>query len=126
MLHVVFVFFDNFHYLLHSFSVFHTPIQSAQSVDIGRARSLQNQLEQRDRQLHASKQELQRVSSELEESRKSLESEVKREKETRGELEVRVALVEEELFKASEEREKLDTDLTELRGELKLSLCVHR
>ena len=93
-------------------------MQSSQSVDIGKARSLQHQLEQRDRQLQASKQELHRVSTELEDSKKSLETEVKREKETRAELEVRLALVEEELFKASEDKEKVGTELTELQGEL--------
>ena len=90
--------------------------QSSQSVDVGKAKILQTQLEQKSRQLHANTQELQRVNSEMEESRKSLEAELKHEKETRAELEVRLAVVEDELFEVKDRKEKLSIELTNLQG----------
>ena len=90
--------------------------QSSHSVDAGKARTLQNQLDQKSRQLEANSQEFQRMNSQMEESKRSLEGELKQEKENRAELEVRLAVVEDELFEAKEGKEKLSVELTNLQG----------
>ena len=90
--------------------------QSTQYVDVGKTRVLQSQLDQKKRQLQAHSQQLQRVSSQMEESKRGLESTLKVEKETRAELEVRMAVVEDELYEVKGLKENISLELTNLQG----------
>ena len=85
-------------------------------MDVGKTRVLQSQLDQKKRQLQFNSQQLQRVSSKMEESKKGLESSLKVEKETRAELEVRMAVVEDELYEVRDLNEKINVELSNLQG----------
>lgn len=93
-----------------------THTQSLQYVDVGKTRVLQSQLDQKRRQLQFNSQQLQRVSSLMEQSKRGLESSLTTEKETRAELEVRMAVVEDELYEVTDLKEKISLELTNLQG----------
>ena len=52
----------------------------------------------------------------MEQSKRGLESSLKVEKETRAELEVRMAVVEDELYEVSDLKEKISLELSNLQG----------
>ena len=66
---------------------------------------------------------LQQVNSQMEESKKNLETEIQKEKKNKAEMEVRLAVVEDELFEVRESREKLNTEFTDLQGDV--NGCTH-
>ena len=78
-------------------------------MDVGKTRALQNQLDQNKRQL-------QRVNDQIEASKKGLRSSLKVEKETRAQLEVRMAMVEDELYEVKDLKEKTSLELLDLQG----------
>ena len=101
--------------IIYSFST-SFPIQSLQYVDVGKTRVLQSQLDQKKRQLQFNSQQLQRVNSQMEASKRGLESSLTMEKETRAELEVRMAVVEDELYEVRDLKEKISSELRDLQG----------
>ena len=52
----------------------------------------------------------------MEESKRGLESSLTMEKETRAELEVRMAVVEDELYEVRDLKEKISLELSQLQG----------
>lgn len=92
--------------------------QSVQLIDTRETRTLQGQLDKKERQLQANSQELHRIHTQMEESKKSLETKLKQEKETCTELEARLAIVEDELMQVNESKEKLSTEFSSLQGKL--------
>lgn len=90
--------------------------RSLQYVDVGKTRVLQSQLDQKKRQLQFNSQQLQRVNSQMEASKRGLESSLTMEKETRAELEVRMAVVEDELYEVRDLKEKISSELSDLQG----------
>lgn len=52
----------------------------------------------------------------MEESKRGLESSLTTEKETRAELEVRMAVVEDELYEVRDLKEKISLELSQLQG----------
>ena len=61
----------------------------------------------------------------MEESKRGLESTLKVEKETRAELEVRMAVVEDELYEVKDLKEKISLELTNMQGMDYHGGCIH-